>query len=110
MDVLYKDEKWKPLPIHDLNGFVGRLQVLEIANGTLLIMEARSNYAKTPPVVTCNQAADTTLAGVRFSEKGLAQRIEDRLRTLAHLLTDPKWEKGLTVTSATQANSPRASE
>lgn len=70
----------------NLRNFVGQLQVLEVANGTLFIGEMTGDFAK-PPIIDCQTAADSDnavwLPDFLGADEAIKQRIEQRLKNMA---------------------------
>ena len=70
----------------NLRNFVGQIQVLEVANGTLIISELTADFAK-PPIIGCQTAADSQnalfLPDFLGADEAVRQRIEQRLRLIA---------------------------
>lgn len=76
----------KNLENDNLRNFVGQFQILEIANGTLILGEMRADFAK-PPIIGCQTAADSDnalfLPDFLGANEAVKQRLKQRLSNIA---------------------------
>lgn len=98
----YKSDLFPDKPAHWLRDFLGQIQILEIAGGTVVIMEFKAEGAGVP--ASCGNAADpgflgdvASIGNVLVDEKDLKKtvkgRIETRLRRMILSVTNQKWAR-----------------
>lgn len=83
---VYLNRYPKNLESDNLRNFVGQFQILEIANGTLILGEMMADFAK-PPIIGCQTAADSDnalfLPDFLGANEAVKQRLEQRLSNIA---------------------------